>query len=62
MAKKATSKRKLNMNGKVTEIDVPYFPPVGHLDYTGFGYHQKSRRQDRRDRKLEEKRAIMEDW
>jgi hypothetical protein len=33
------------------------FTPSGHQIYSGFGVHQKTRKADRRARKLEEKRA-----
>jgi capsule polysaccharide export protein KpsC/LpsZ len=59
MAKKnrAVNKIKFSMAGKTSVIEVPMFTPSGHQIYSGFGVHQKTRKADRRARKLEEKRA-----
>lgn len=62
MAKKATNKTRFNMNGKTTIIETPIFAPTGHRDYSGFGVHDKDRRHERRQRKLEEKRIARGDW
>ena len=58
MAKKAVHRNKLTLNGKSKTIETNMFQPSGHMDYSGFGYHEdKNRKAARRDRKMEENRA-----
>ncbi len=61
----AVYKTKFTMNGKTSVIETKMFAPTGHQSYSGFGAHEsKSRKADRRERKLEEKRAkfYSSDW
>ena len=56
--KKPTNKTVINMGGKSKTIEVDAFQPSGHISYTGFGVHEdKSRKSERRMRKIEENRA-----
>jgi hypothetical protein len=61
--KKATHKTKFKMNGETTIIETNLFGSTGHITYTGFGIHEdKCRKADRRNRKIEEKRAKLGDY
>jgi hypothetical protein len=63
MAKKATKKKTVNFEGKSHSFDVNVFPSTGHVSYSGFGFHvEKTRRTERRDRKLEVKRMKFNDF
>ncbi len=59
MAKnRAVHTTKFTMNGKTTTIETNIFGNTGHNNYSGFGAHESKRRKaERRDRKMEEKRA-----
>jgi hypothetical protein len=62
-SKKITYITKVRLGDKVEIVECPRFCPKGHTDYSGFGAHQdKGRHADRRERKLEEKRARMGDY
>ena len=63
MASKAKVKTIISMGGKTTVAESNAFPPAGHIVYSGFGAHNdKHRNAQRRNRKIEEKRAKMGVW
>lgn len=62
MKNKAVTKTKFTMNGKTSVIETPMFSPSGHQQYSGFGFHDKSRGAERRQRKMEEKKLQREYW
>lgn len=56
---KATIKKKFQMNGKTSIIEVPMFQPSGHTDYSGFGFHNKLSNKSERRKNRAEARNIM---
>jgi hypothetical protein len=60
--RKATIKKKFKMNGKTSVIEVPMFQPTGHVDYSGFGFHNKTNRKSERRQNRAEARNITRDF
>jgi|688.fasta_scaffold38063_13 hypothetical protein len=59
---KATQKSKIKLGKHSKIVEVPLFGASGHIDYSGYGAHQKDRRADRRNRKIEERKIQRGDW
>jgi hypothetical protein len=59
---RATIKKKFQMNGKTSVIEVPMFQPSGHVDYSGFGFHGKTNHKSERRKNRTEARNIMRDY
>jgi len=63
MAKKIKRNGTIKMNGKSHTFDLSFVMNNSHTDYSGFGYHEdKQRKAQRRDRKMEERRARRGEW
>lgn len=59
---KAKRKGSVTLRGRTINFETT-MSSGGHVDYSGFGVHSdKRKRNDRRNRKLEEKRARFGDW
>jgi len=61
--KKAQLKRNIRLGDKVVTVSTNLFQGQ-HVEYTGFGYHEtdKQRAENRRARRMEEKRVKMGDF
>ena len=60
---KAKRKNTIRVGNRVVSYETNMFAPSGHTVYSGFGCHQdKQRKAERRNRKMEEKRAMRGDW
>jgi len=58
MANKAKKTKTIHFGRKSISFDVNVFPASGHIAYSGFGAHiTKKNRSERRNNKLEAKRA-----
>ena len=59
---KAQRKGSVTLGGRTIKFETNMFGG-SHVDYSGFGVHgDKRKRAERRDRKMEEKRARQGDW
>jgi hypothetical protein len=58
--KRIKQKNKVSFNGKTVTSELDVFASKGHTDYSGYGYHEdKTRKAERRSRKMQEKRARL---
>ncbi len=60
---KKTFDKKIKLGDSTKSISIDVFGGSGHIDYSGFGYHEdKNKKSERRKRKQEEKRAKRGDF
>ena len=59
--KKAQAKKTIRLGDRSIEVSNNLFGGLGHVEYTGYGYHMndKTRAQNRRNRKEDERRAKL---